>query len=173
MFYFLQFVYLSSTTKEKFLFHALFFSLNPWKYYIPDNTSTYGCVPIVWCIDPFVVVVVMWYLDPREKTPHFNNTLLRNTQNSYNKTTLVRNRHKERDWDKSNRQRSTGTGWVRKAIPVHIHQGMLGACVASIVRMKAQRSVWRSVPTFRQDPEGSSYHWQFQVQYWSIMELVP
>ncbi len=53
-----------------------------------------------------LIHLLLWYLDPREKTQSFNNTLLRTTRNSYNKTTLVRNRHKEskRAWLRQKQQ---------------------------------------------------------------------
>lgn len=154
--------------KEKFLFHSLFLSLNLWKYYIHDNTSLLVvCLRFLLLFGTLIHLLLLlcdtW--TQGKKTPCFNNTLLRAKRNSYNKTTLVKNsqRHVQRkwarDWDKNNRQRPTGTERVRKAGSVRIHQGMLGA--------------ERSVPTFRQDPKGTSYRWQFQVQYSSIMELVP
>lgn len=102
VFYFLQFVYLSTTTKRKVSFQCFISFPKPLKILYSWQYFTSGCVfkisAIVWSIDPFVVVV-MWYLDPREKdTSLYNNTLLRTKRNSYNKTTLVKNsqRHVQR-----------------------------------------------------------------------------
>jgi len=94
VFYFLQFVYLFSTTKRK-VYISCFISLpKPLTLLCSWQDFTSGCVlkisAIICCIDPFVDPSDTW-----TQGKSFNNILLRTTRNNYTKTTLVRNRHKE------------------------------------------------------------------------------
>lgn len=159
MFYFLQFICLSTTTKRKVSFPCFISLLKPLKYYIHDNTSLL-VVRFLLLFGALIQLLLLCGTWPQgKKTPCFNNTSLRTKRNSYNKTSLVKN---------SQRHKESKRAWLRQKQQTEIERHRKSKkdkpCTCSSGDARAERSVWRSVPTFRQDPEGTSYRWQFQVQ---------